>query len=306
MSMIALRRSLSSPGFAAAVPYAALLGAMLSLAFGTSFAKQMFPMVGAEGTAALRVGLAAVMLLAVFRPWRLRLGREDLKRVLAFGLVLGLMNLTFYMSLRTIPLGLALAIEFTGPLTLALIHARRLIHFVWIGCAAIGLLLLLPLSGGAGSLDPVGVGFALVAAVCWALYIVFGKRLSHIPSGPSVAMGMSVAALVILPFGVATAGVSLFAPSVLILAVVVAICSSALPYSLDMIAMRGMPKRTFGVLLSGEPAIGAMAGMIFLHELLTGQQWLAIGCIVAASVGAILTTGKEEAAPADAPAPNPN
>ena len=306
MSMMPLRRTLSSPGFAAAVPYVALLGAMLSLAFGTSFAKQMFPMVGAEGTAALRVGLAALMLLAVFRPWRLRLGREDLKRVLAFGLVLGLMNLTFYMSLRTIPLGLALAIEFTGPLTLALIHARRLIHFVWIGCAAIGLLLLLPLSGGAESLDPVGVGFALIAAVCWALYIVFGKRLSHIPSGPSVAMGMSVAALVILPFGVATAGTSLFAPSVLILAVVVAMCSSALPYSLDMIAMRGMPKRTFGVLLSGEPAIGAMAGMILLHELLTGQQWLAIGCIVAASVGAILTTGKEEAAPADAPAPNPN
>ena len=119
-------------------------------------------------------------------------------------------------------------------------------------------------------------------------------------------MGMSVAALVILPFGVATAGTSLFAPSVLILAVVVAICSSALPYSLDMVAMRGMPKRTFGVLLSGEPAIGAVAGMIFLHELLTGQQWLAIGCIVAASVGAILTAGKEEAVPTDAPAPSPN
>ncbi|WGM30236.1 DMT family transporter [Brevundimonas sp. NIBR11] len=297
MSMIALRQTLNSPRLASAAPYAALLGAMLSLAFGTSFAKQMFPMVGAEGTAALRVGLAALMLLAVFRPWRLRLGREDIKRVLAFGLVLGLMNLSFYMSLRTVPLGLALAIEFTGPLTLALIHARRLIHFVWIGCAAVGLLLLLPLSGGAGSLDPVGVGFALVAAVCWALYIVFGKRLSHIPSGPSVAMGMSVAALVILPFGVGAAGAGLFAPSVLILAVVVAICSSALPYSLDMVAMRGMPKRTFGVLLSGEPAIGAVAGMLFLHELLTGQQWLAIGCIVAASVGAILTTGKEEAAP---------
>ncbi len=302
--MIALRRTLTSPGYAAAVPYAALLTAMLSLAFGTSFAKQMFPLVGAEGTAALRVGLAALMLLAVFRPWRLRLGRDDLMRVLAFGLVLGVMNLTFYMSLRTIPLGLALAIEFTGPLTLALIHARRLIHFVWIGCAAVGLLLLLPLRGGAAALDPVGVGFALIAAVCWALYIVFGKRLGHIPPGPSVAMGMSVAALVILPFGVATAGVGLFAPSILLLAVVVAIASSALPYSLDMVAMRGMPKRTFGVLLSVEPAIGAVAGMIFLHELLTGQQWLAIACIIAASAGAILTTGKERAAtPADAPAP---
>lgn len=293
MSMIALRRRLSSSGLAAATPYAALLLAMLSLAFGTSFAKQMFPVVGAEGTAALRVGLAALMLLAVFRPWRLRLDREDLKRVLAFGLVLGLMNLTFYISLRTIPLGLALAIEFTGPLALALIHARKPIHFVWIGCAAVGLLLLLPLQSGATSLDPAGVGFALIAAVCWALYIVFGKRLSHIPSGPSVAMGMSVAALVVLPFGVAAAGVGLFAPSILALAVVVAVASSALPYSLDMVAMRGMPKRTFGVLLSGEPAIGALAGMIFLRELLSGQQWLAIGCIVAASVGAVLTTSKD-------------
>ncbi len=305
--MIALRRSLASPSFAAAVPYLALLGAMLSLAFGTSFAKQLFPVVGAQGTAALRVGLSALILLTIFRPWRLRLGRDDLKRVLAFGLALGLMNLTFYMSLRTIPLGLALAIEFTGPLTLALIHARRLIHFVWIGCAGLGLFLLLPLHGGAGSLDPVGVGFALIAAVCWALYIVFGKRLSHIPPGPSVAMGMSVAALVILPFGISTAGAGLIAPSILLVALVVAIASSALPYSLDMVAMRGMPKRTFGVLLSVEPAIGAVAGMIFLHELLNGQQWLAIGCIVAASVGAILTTGKDRAdTPADTPAPLPN
>lgn len=290
---------------AALTPYLALGGAMLSLACGTSFAKQLFPHVGAAGTSAMRVGLAALILLAVFRPWRLRLTRDDVGRVLLFGLVLGAMNLTFYLSLRTVPLGLALAIEFMGPLSLALIHSRRLIHFVWIGCAALGLLLLLPLKQGAGALDPIGVGFALIAAVCWALYIVFGKRLSHIPSGPSVAMGMSVAALVILPFGAASAGSALLSPSILILGVVVAIASSALPYSLDMIAMRGMPKRTFGVLLSGEPAIGALAGLFFLHEHLSPTQWVAIAAIVAASAGAILTTRRDVSDAAIKASPSP-
>lgn len=287
-------------------PYLALFTAMTSLAFGTSFAKQLFPVVGAQGTAALRVGLAAVMLTAIFRPWRIRLSRADIGRLLAFGGAMGLLNLTFYMSLKTIPLGLALAIEFTGPLVLALVHARRLAHFACIGLAAAGLLMLLPLHQGAGSLDPVGVGFALIAAVCWALYIVFGKRLGGVPAGPSVAIGMTVAALVILPFGMAEAGAGLLAPAVLTTALLVAIASSALPYSLDMVAMRGMPKRTFGVLLSVEPAIGALAGVLFLHELLTPQQWGAIAAIVAASAGAILTTGRggaaaSETTPAESP-----
>lgn len=281
-------------------PYLALFGAMISLCFGTSFAKQLFPLIGAQGTAALRVGLAAIILTALFRPWRVRLGPGDLGRLLAFGAAMGLLNLTFYLSLKTIPLGLALAIEFTGPLALALIHARRPVHFACIGLAALGLVLLLPLNGGAGALDPLGVGFALIAAVCWALYIVFGKRLGHIPAGPSVALGMTVAALVILPFGIAEAGLKMIHPSIMGVAVVVAIASSAVPYSLDMIAMRGMPKRTFGVLLSAEPAIGAVAGVFFLHELLTGQQWLAIAAIVAASAGAILTTRPETPAVAAA------
>ena len=223
------------------VPYLALFVAMISLAFGTSFAKQLFPLVGAQGTAALRVGLAAILLAAIFRPWRVRLSKADVGRLLVFGLAMGLLNLTFYMSLRTIPLGLALAIEFTGPLVLALVHARRPVHFACIGLAAAGLLMLLPLRQGAGSLDPVGVGFALIAAVCWASYIIFGKRLGGVPAGPSVAIGMAVAALLILPFGVAEAGIGLLAPGVLATALLVAVASSAVPYSLDMVAMRGMP-----------------------------------------------------------------
>ncbi len=289
------------------MPYAALLAGMVSLAIGTSFAKQLFPVIGAEGTSALRVTLSALILIAVWRPWRFRLTRSDAGRVMLYGLVLGLMNLSFYMSLRTIPLGLAIAIEFSGPLVLALIHARRLIHFVWIACAVVGLGMLLPIWNGAHALDPAGVAFAAFAGLCWALYIIFGKRLSHMHAGQSVALGMSTAALVILPFGVAAAGANLLLPSVLVIGVCVAIASSALPYSLEMIALRHIPKRTFGVLLSGEPAIGAIAGLIILHERLSGLQWLAIGCIIIASVGAILTTGRETAdQPADAPVPTAN
>ena len=307
MSILALRRSVASSSLAPALPYLGLLLGMVSLAIGTSYAKHLFPIIGAEGTSTLRVGLSALVLVAIWRPWRFALTRQNLKGVVMYGVVLGLMNLSFYMSLRTIPLGLAIAIEFSGPLVLALMNARRLIHFVWIGCAVAGLGMLLPIWGAQQSLDPVGVAFAAAAGVFWALYIVFGKRLSGMHAGQSVALGMSTAALIILPFGVASAGVHLLAPPVLLFGLFVALASSALPYSLEMIALRHIPKRTFGVLLSGEPAIGAIAGLILLHEQLVGLQWVAIGCIVTASVGAILTTGREAApSPADAPVPSAN
>ena len=304
--MIALRRTLASPTTGQAAPYLGLLLGMVSLAVGTSFAKQLFPVIGAEGTSTLRVGLSALVLVAIWRPWRFRLTRADAGRVLLYGLVLGLMNLSFYMSLRTIPLGLAIAIEFSGPLVLALMNARRLIHFVWIACAVAGLAMLLPIWSGAHNLDPVGVAFAAAAGVFWALYIIFGKRLSHMHAGQSVALGMSTAALVIIPFGVAVAGSALLSPAVLAIGLCVALASSALPYSLEMIALRHIPKRTFGVLLSGEPAVGAVAGLVLLHEQLNALQWFAIACIVTASVGAILTTDRPATAPSDAPFPTPN
>ncbi|WP_419319178.1 EamA family transporter [Caulobacter sp. ErkDOM-E] len=271
-------------------PYAALFVAIVTLCVGTSFAKQLFPLVGAQGTTAYRVGFSALILLALWRPWRYPLSRADLTAVALYGAVMGLMNLCFYMSLRTIPLGLAIAIEFTGPLALALIHSRKLIHFVWIGLAALGLLLLLPLKPGAGALDPVGVGFAATAAVLWALYIVLGKRTGHMHAGRTVALGMSTAALIVAPIGLATAGAELFHPRVLMLGLVVAVLSSAIPYSLEMVALKGIPKRSFGVMLSAEPAVGALAGLLMLGERLAPLQWLAIGCIIAASAGTILTT----------------
>lgn len=291
MSAAALRR----PALDALLPYAALFGGMVTLAGGTSFAKSLFPAVGAQGTSAYRVGFAALLLLILWRPWRFRLTRQDLLGVAFYGAATGVMNLCFYMALRTIPLGVAIAIEFLGPLTLSLLHARKASHFLCIGLAAFGLLLLLPLKIGGPALDPVGVGFALAAAVCWALYIIAGKRIGHLHGGRSVAMGMSVAALIVVPFGVASAGAALLDPHLMLLGLVVAICSSALPYSLEMVALKRIPKRTFGVMLSVEPAIGALAGLFVLSEHLSSQQWIAIACIVAASAGAILTTTPESA-----------
>ena len=297
MTAVALKSHLTSPLMARLIPYLALFGGMITLACGTSFAKTLFPVIGAQGTTAYRVGLSAVILVAVFRPWRFRLTRADLGAVALYGVVLGAMNLSFYMSLRTIPLGLAIAIEFMGPLTLALLHSRKAVHFVCIGFAVLGLGLLLPLKQGVDALDPVGMALAAFAGLCWALYIVFGKRLSHLHAGQSVALGMSVAAMVVVPFGVAHAGIALLNPAIVLAGVAVAIFSSALPYSLEMVALRAIPKRTFGVVLSAEPAVGALAGLIILHEHLTGQQWLAIAAIVAASVGAIATTREPQTGP---------
>jgi inner membrane transporter RhtA len=281
------------------LPYAALFGAIVTLCVGTSFAKSLFPLVGAQGVSAYRVFFASLILLLIWRPWRHPISRADLGKVALYGAAVGLMNLVFYLALRTIPLGLAIAIEFCGPLALAVASSRKLIHFVWIGLAVLGLGLLLPIHSGATHLDPVGVAYACAAAVLWALYIILGKRIGHLHAGRSVALGMTTAALIVTPVGLFTAGAALFQPHLIALGLVVAVLSSAIPYSLEMIAMRGIPKRSFGVMLSAEPAVGALAGLVILHERLAMTQWLAIVAIVAASVGTILTTPPE--AVADAP-----
>ena len=233
------------------------------------------------------------MLVLVWRPWKHPISRADLGKVALYGAVMGLLNLCFYMAIRTIPLGVAVAIEFIGPLAVSVASSRKLIHFVWIGLAVLGLALLLPIDPGAKPLDPVGVGFACVAAVMWALYIILGKRTGHLHAGRSVALGMATAALIVVPIGVASAGAALFQPKLIALGLVTAVMSSAIPYSLEMIALRAIPKRSFGVMLSLEPAVGALAGLVILHEHLTVTQWLAIAAIVSASAGVILTTSVE-------------
>ncbi len=276
------------------LPIAALIGSMASLGIGTSFAKYLFPAIGAQGTTALRVTFASIILLAVWRPWRLPLSREQAKIILFYGASLGTMNLLFYMSLRTIPLGIAIAVEFMGPLAVAMWASRKLRDFIWIGFAVLGLLLLLPIREGASQLDLVGILYALAAAVCWALYIIFGQQAGKMHGGQATSLGMTVAALVALPFGVAHAGLEMFNPKLLMAALGIAIMSSVIPYSLEMISLKRLPPKTFGVLLSMEPALGALAALVILGEKPTGIQWVAIGSIIIASVGCALDAGRKK------------
>ncbi|MGQ0711078.1 MAG: EamA family transporter [Rhodoferax sp.] len=272
------------------VPLLAVLGSVTALGLGTSLAKSLFPLIGASGTTALRVGFSALLTLCIWRPWRQRLTRPDAWALLRYGIPLGGMNLLFYQSLRTIPFGLAVAIEFSGPLAVAMWNSRRPIDFVWLAFALAGLALLLPLGPGAAqALPPEGVAYSLAAAVSWAAYIVYGKRLAHLPTGQSVPLGLSVAALTVLPFGLVEAGPALLQPTVLLTGLVVALVSSTIPISLEMVALKRLPPGVFGILLSTEPAVAAVLGLWLLHEQLTLAQWIAIACTMAAAIGSAAT-----------------
>ena len=274
---------------ATAVPLLAVLGSVTALGIGTSYAKQLFPVVGALGTTSLRVGFSALILLALWRPWRWALSRKDALSIVRYGIALGLMNLLFYMSLRTIPFGVAVAIEFSGPLAVALWSSRKRIDFVWLALAVLGLGLLLPIHGSAAALDPVGVAYALAAAVFWAAYIVFGKRVDHLHAGQSVALGLAVAAVVVVPVGVWEAGAALWDPHVLLFGLAVAAVSSAVPISLEMVALKRLPKEAFGIMISMEPAVAALLGLVLLGEHLSALQWVAIGCTMLAAAGSSVT-----------------
>jgi inner membrane transporter RhtA len=276
--------------FTYALPILAVLGSVTALGIGTSFAKQLFPQVGSLGTTSLRVGFSALLLLVLWRPWRWPLSRADAVSIIRYGVALGFMNLLFYMSLRTIPFGVAVAIEFSGPLAVAILSSRKLIDFLWLTLAILGLGLLLPLGHGVAGLDPEGIMYALAAAVCWGAYIVFGKRLSHLHAGHSVALGLSVAAVTVVPFGVWHAGSALLQPGILLFGLGVAAISSALPISLEMVALKRLPQEAFGIMTSMEPAVAALLGFLMLDERLSGLQWLAIVCIMLAAAGSSVTT----------------
>jgi inner membrane transporter RhtA len=271
------------------LPVAILIAAMLCFQLGATMAKGLFPAVGASGTAALRLALSAIMLLAVWRPWRLRLRRDEIRVILIYGLALGWMNFFFYLSLRFIPLGIAVALEFTGPLALAMAASRRAVDFVWILMAGLGLIALLPIGIGSAQLDLVGVGCGLAAGACWALYIHFGRKAGAAHGGQTTALGMTIGAIVIVPIGAAQAGMQMLSPAILPAALGVALLSSAIPYSLEMLAMPRLPTRTVGVLMSLDPALGAVAGLLFLGESLSWIQWAAIVSIMAASAGSAAT-----------------
>lgn len=272
-----------------ALAVGALLISMVSYQCGASLAKHLFPEVGAQGATAYRLGLSALIMLLWRRPWRRSGPRRDWRALWGYGLSMGAMNLVFYMSLRTIPLGIAVALEFTGPLALALFGSRRLLDFVWIALVVAGLGLLLPLHGQVQTLDPAGVLYALAAGVGWALYILLGKKAGAAYGGDAVTLGTSIGALLAIPFGVAHTGSALLTPALLPYALGVAVLSSALPYSLEMIGLTRLPARTFSTLLSLEPAIAAVAGVALLNERLSLLQWLAIVAIIVAAAGTALS-----------------
>ena len=277
----------------------AILGAVTALGLGTSWAKHsLFPVVGAQGTTAVRVGFSALLLLLFWRPWRWALSGADARTVALYGAALGAMNLCFYMSLRTIPFGLAVAIEFAGPLAVALFSSRRPLDFLWVLLAAAGLALLLPLGHDVSTLDPAGVLFALAAAVFWATYIIFGKRASHLHAGHSVSLGLFVAALVVVPVGVAHAGSALLSPVIMATGLGVALISSAIPISLEMVALKRLSPQAFGIMASMEPAVAALLALALLGEYLSAMQWLAIALVMAASVGSSVTAQRGKRAPA--------
>lgn len=278
-------------------PVVVLLIAMASIQSGASLAKSMFPLIGPEGTTTLRLLFASVIMLLLLRPWRAKLSCRTLKTVIIYGAALGGMNFLFYMSLQTVPLGIAVALEFTGPLAVALYASRRPVDFLWIGLAIAGLLLLIPIGETSKGIDPIGAGYALSAGVCWALYILYGQKAGAENGIQTAALGVVIAALLVAPIGIVQAGSALLNPALIPTALGVAVLSTALPYSLEMVALTRLPARTFGTLMSIEPAFGALSGLLFLNEVLSPAQWLAIAAIITASVGATLSMRKETPPP---------
>lgn len=275
------------------LPILVILIAMCSIQSGAALAKSLFPVVGAPGVTALRLTLGTLILVCIFKPWRLRFTREQRLPLLFYGLSLGAMNYLFYLSIQRIPLGVAVALEFTGPLAVALFGSRRAVDFVWVVLAVLGLWFLLPLGQSIGHVDLTGAALALGAGAFWAVYILSGQRAGEEHGPATVAMGSLIAAVIFVPIGAFQAGEVLWQWSILPLGLGIAILSTALPYSLEMIALTRMPTRTFGTLMSMEPALAAVSGMIFLGETLTGTQSLALLAIMAASMGSTLTMRRE-------------
>ena len=258
-----------------------VLVAALSPQVGAALAVTLFDELGPAGAAFLRLAFAAIVLWAIWRP---RLA-GDLRLAGAFGVALGLMNWSFYEAIDRIPLAIAVTIEFAGPLLVAVIGSRRPLDGVWIALAAAGIVVLV--NPGGGSMDPVGVGFALAAGACWMAYIYLSKRTgAAFPGGSGLAIAMAVGALIVLPAGVIEAGGALVEPDLLGSALVVALLSSVLPYSLELEALRRLPEAVFGVLMSLDPAVAALVGFVALGQDLGPRELVAIAMVVVASVGA--------------------
>lgn len=285
------------------LPVGLLLIAMASIQGGASMAASIFPAIGPAATTSLRLIMAAVLLMALFRPWRKPVARSEWPNIAIYGVALASMNFLFYQALAHIPLGIAVALEFTGPLTVALLSSKRRLDLLWVAVAIAGLAVLLGTDhGDSGSLDMYGVACALGAGACWAAYILFGQKAGAVSGLNSAIWGITIGAIVIAPIGLFGTDSALFAPEVLWVALGVAILCTAMPYTLEMIALPRLPTQTFGTLMSLEPAFGALSGLLFLGQTLGLLQWLAIAAVISASIGTTVTGDSAE--PIETPYPD--
>ena len=259
---------------------------MLSVQIGAAFAKSLFPVLGPYGTVFLRLAFAALILMVAWRP-RVRGHRgRDYLLVLLFGLVFAVMNTSFYAALDRLPLGVAVTVEFVGPLGVAVFGSRRLLDLLWAVLAA-GVSCCSRRSGSGVQIDPLGLALALVAGLCWAAYILISVRVGRsFPGGTGLALGTVVGAVLVAPLGIWQGGAQLLDWPLLAMGAAVALLSSVIPYSFELEALRKLPARVFGVLMSIEPAIAAMVGFVVLGEALGERELLALGLITAASIGA--------------------
>uniref|UniRef100_A0AAU2JSK1 EamA family transporter n=1 Tax=Streptomyces sp. NBC_00049 TaxID=2903617 RepID=A0AAU2JSK1_9ACTN len=281
-------------------PVALVIAAGISVQFGAALAVMIMPRAGAAGVVTLRLAAAAIVLLILCRPTVRGYSRSDWRTVLAFGVTMAGMNGLFYQAVDRIPLGPAVTLEVLGPLALSVIVSRRLVNLLWAGLALAGVVLLSSHGGGGfGGLDPLGAGFALGAGAMWAAYIVFSARTGRrFPQADGLALAMAVAAVLSLPLGIVEAGSALLVPSTLALGLGVAVLSSVLPYTLELLALRRLPAPTFAILMSLEPAIAATAGFLVLNQMMSLMDAVAIALVIAASMGAVRSqVGKRASGP---------
>lgn len=268
----------------------AVLAGQVSNMLGAVISKSFFHEIGPESIIALRVGFSALVLALLTRVWRFRVARDQFANLAGYGVMIGVMSHVAYQAYARIPVGVALAIEVTGPLAVVIFNSRRWSDFAWVALSASGLGLLLLRGQGIPAVNPWGIAFAFGSAACWAGYIVYGKRVSRLGGGPVVAVGMIIGAVVAIPPGAISAGGRLLDPHWLAIGFVIAILSSAIPFFLQMVALRRLPSRVFGVLASGVPAVGAVMGYLVIGETLEARQWLGILLVVAAGAGCTLNS----------------
>lgn len=273
-------------------PSGLVLLAILSVQLGAGFAKDLFTQLPPSAVVFLRIATGAVVIGLVARPRLRGLSRSDLGVGIGFGVTLGVMNLSFYQALAELPMGIAVAIEFLGPLGVAVAASRRRLDLLWVVLAGSGVVLLAPWGVSASRISWAGIGFALIAAVCWAGYILLAAAAGRrFPGATGLSFAMIISVLLAAPAGIATGGADLLRPEILLIGLGVGLLSSVIPYSIEMEALRRMPKRVFGILMSLEPAVAALVGLLVLGEVLQVREWAAIGCVVIASVGATRTSG---------------